>query len=137
MVEVGGELWGVACCCEAEGFHRDGLGVEFEGVAEVDEGVGESRGEGVEYGGWVGGFLGGGVEEEFQDDGFPVIAHEDELVFKEVDEGALVFPLAEEVAVVVEGDFRGGVFPRVVAFVGGSIFVDFVEVVDGTVEEVG
>jgi hypothetical protein len=33
VVEVGGELRRVAGCGEAEGFHRDGLGVEFEGVA--------------------------------------------------------------------------------------------------------
>jgi hypothetical protein len=36
----------------------------------------------------------------------------------------------------VEGDFGGGVFPGVVAFAVGGIFVDVVEVVDGTVEEI-
>ena len=36
----------------------------------------------------------------------------------------------------MEGDFGGGVFPGVVALVVGGIFVDFVEVVDGAVEEI-
>ena len=56
--------------------------------------MGEAGCEGVEHGALVGGFLGAGVEEEFHDDRFPVVAHQDELVFEEIDKGSLVFALA-------------------------------------------
>lgn len=61
--------------------------------------------EAVEHWGWVGGFLGAGLEEKACYDSFPVVAHEHELVFEEIDEGTLVLAFSEEVAVVVEGDF--------------------------------
>jgi hypothetical protein len=36
----------------------------------------------------------------------------------------------------VESDFGWGIFPVVVTFVIGGIFVDLIEVVDGAVEEI-
>lgn len=56
--------------------------------------MGQAGGEGIEEGEGVGGFGGAGLEEEFQHDPFPVVALQDELVFEEIDEGALVFPFA-------------------------------------------
>ena len=88
--------------------------------------MGEAGCETVEYGVWVWGFLGASLEEEFRDDGFPVIAHEDELVFEEVNEGSLVLALSQVVPVVVEGDLGRGVFPRIVTFIVGGIFVNLI-----------
>ena len=45
------------------------------------------------------------LEQELADHGFPVVGVSGELVFEEVDEGALVVAFAEEVAPVVESDF--------------------------------
>jgi hypothetical protein len=60
----------------------------------VDEWVAEPGCEAVEHWGGVGGFLRAGFEEEVCDDCFPIVAHEDELVFEEIDEGSLILPVA-------------------------------------------
>jgi hypothetical protein len=48
----------------------------------------------------------------------------DELVLEEIDVGALVVTVSEIVAPVVEGDFAGGVDPRIQGF--GFGFVDVI-----------
>ena len=70
------------------------------------------------------------------DDSFPIVAPKDELIFEEVDKSPLIFALAQELSIVVKGDLRWRVFPWLVAFAGGGIFVDFVEVIGRTVEQV-
>jgi len=48
--------------------------------------------------------LGTGLEEECGNYGFPVVAVQDKLIFKEVDPCSLIVMFAEKVAIIVEGD---------------------------------
>jgi hypothetical protein len=59
-----------------------------------------------------------------------------ELVFEEIDPRALEFAPAQKVAVVVQRDFRGRVDPRLVALAFRRVFVDVVQVLGRTPEEV-
>jgi hypothetical protein len=76
----------------------------------VDERVAQTGGQTVENGlaVWARTCA---LEEEFFDHGFPVVALQNELIFKEVDKGALVGLSAEELSVVVQGDFGRRVLP--------------------------
>ena len=76
-------------------------------------------------------------KHNFRHDVLPLIPVQNELVLEEVDPRALVLALAEEVAVVVQGDFAGGVAPGFEAFGFEGVFIDFVQLVRGRIEDVG
>src|SRR5271154_3047908 len=66
----------------------------------------------------------------------PVIAVLDELVFEEVNEGALVLPFAEEGAPIVESNFGGRGCPGLVAGLSARVVIDVVKMVGWAVQEV-
>jgi hypothetical protein len=70
----------------------------------MDQRMCESRVDTIEHGQVIWRVPGTGLEEECGNYGFPVVAVQDKLIFKEVDPCSLIVAFAEKVAIVVEGD---------------------------------